>query len=47
MSSAAGDMRKYIAANIVGARRENLASFLVVNAHCVDHYESPNTRSGG
>jgi len=45
MSSAAGGMRKYIAANIVGARREDLASFLVVNAHCVDHYESPNTRS--
>ena len=45
MSSAAGGMRKYIAANIVGARRENWASCLVVNAHCVDPYESPNTRS--
>ena len=45
MSSAAAGMRKYIAANIVGARREDLASFLVVNAHCVDPYESPNTRS--
>jgi hypothetical protein len=29
----------------LGARREDLACCLVVNAHCIDPYESPNTRS--